>query len=1839
MPESAIDQDLAASDLGPLAWVMDELRKSLEAASVALRRFLRDAQAGPDEPDAGPLRMARQQLHQAVGALEMVGLAAPAQVLRAMECAVQAFADKPSLCTEAAASRVERAGFAVAEFLGAVLLGKAPSAVALFPQYRDVQALWGADRVHPADLWPFDWSWQEPRRQAAATASGRPPLVLGYAPPVRARMDQAVLRIVKSGDVAAAGELAEICAGLAAGESVREPRSFWLLVAGFFEAIAAGLLPTDVYVKRAASRVLLQYAQLAKGDHLVSERLAQDLAFFCAQAVPAASSPEPAVPTPSRLEAVREAWRLDGHVPVDYEHAPFGRFDPALLAQVRKRLAAAREGWSGLSGGDTSKARHTADQFSQLCESLVRLHEPLVPLSRALAGVAGATLSLGLAPQPELAMEAATAILFLEAITQDFDPADPLLAARAAQLAQRLEQACQGQPPQPLEPWMEELYRRVSDRQMLGSVVGELRVTLGELEKNLDAFFRQPQDRTPLHAVPGQLSQMRGVLSVLGLDQAAQAVLRMRDTVQALLAAPQEATSLEGAQPAAVPTGLESLGNTLGALGFLIDMLAYQPALARKLFVLDEASGELRPVMGRAMSRAVPPPPAVPPGPERPLADLPGPDLAPPAVVRESMAPAVAGLEMIEVLELTDLPDLPELPLAGLPPLQDHVAQAQAVGNPPDDPAGDEFQDTWADDGELAAHEPGQDGPQAMASGHTQAQDADPDDEIELKAIFLDEAREVLGGGRESLETLAADPADAAALAVLRRAFHTLKGSSRMVGLQAFGEAAWSLEQVLNVWLADHQPASPELLTVAGRALEGLARWLEDIATGQDAPWSESPFHAPAEAFRLRQVVMPFVFPGETQPATGLAAETGHASGIEAVADAAAEAATDAEAGPASTGEESWKVIDTLRIPLPLFNVFLQEADEWSRQLQGSVSEWASDPQQAVPESLVALAHSLAGSSATVGFQALSFVARSLEASLQRAQALAWGTPQHARAWTDAAEEILRLLHQFAAGFLREARPQVLEALMALDALDAPPRPQPEAQPQALQADGLDHDLFPYFEEEALALLPRLGQVLRGWHGRPGHPGDRDEALRVLHTLKGSARLAGARGLGEQAHAMESAIESLGPDVSADAVEPLLHRFDALQAIFNELRDTQAPAPAPADIAASEAARPEASPAQSQAEAPLADAAPRTALAAPVTTELAPQRAAAGHAVRVRSQLLDRMMNQAGEVMITRSRLESELKQLRGSLHDLTANLDRLRGQLRDVELQAELQMQSRLAQAKDAAGFDPLEFDRFTRVQELTRMMAESVNDVATVQRQLQRTVAATEDDLIAQARQTRELQRDLLRTRMVEFDAIADRLHGVVRQAAKETGKHVRLAIEGGRIEMDRGVLDRMTPAFEHLLRNAVAHGIEAPGTRMAAGKEPTGHIRIRLAHEGNDVSVSFQDDGAGLDLGRIREKAFAHGLLRAGEVLDEEGAAQLIFLPGFSTAGEVTELAGRGIGMDVVRSEVNALGGRIETATRAGQGLRFLLVLPLTTAVTQVVMVRCGALTFGLPAHLVEIIHRAGAREVQNAYNAGHFLHEGQEVPFHWGGALLRSSRRSAEPQQRSIPVVVLRSAAQRLALHVDEVLGHQEVVVKNLGPQLARLPGLAGMTVLASGAVVLIYNPVALAAVYGEQARLFGADQAQPHVLEAGGTAGTAWAALAHAGGPLSQAPQLPLVLVVDDSITVRRVTQRLLQREGYRVATAIDGLQALEKLEQERPAVVLSDIEMPRMDGFDLLRNIRADERWRELPVIMITSRIAAKHREHAAELGASHYLGKPYREDELLSLVRRYAAADFLTTE
>jgi chemosensory pili system protein ChpA (sensor histidine kinase/response regulator) len=602
------------------------------------------------------------------------------------------------------------------------------------------------------------------------------------------------------------------------------------------------------------------------------------------------------------------------------------------------------------------------------------------------------------------------------------------------------------------------------------------------------------------------------------------------------------------------------------------------------------------------------------------------------------------------------------------------------------------------------------------------------------------------------------------------------------------------------------------------------------------------------------------------------------------------------------------------------------------------------------------------------------------------------------------------------------------------------------------------------------------------------------------------------------------------------------------------------------------------------------------------------ERAAVGGMLRVRADVVDRLVNEAGEISVTRSRMEAELRVFKEALMELTGSVSRLRQQLREVEIQAESQMQARINLSQtDNEQFDPLEFDRFTRLQELTRFMNESVHDVHTVQQTLLKNLDETSAAISAQARLNRDLQQRLMNVRMVPFNSIAERLYRIMRQTGKDLRKRANLELQGGYVELDRSVLEKMTAPFEHLLRNAIAHGLEDEYIRVGNNKPTIGEIRLALHQENNEVVFELSDDGGGLNFAALREKATALGFSKPGDVLSEQQLAQLIFVSGVSTASEVSAVAGRGIGMDVVRSEIAALGGRIDVSSQTGVGTRFTIHLPLTLAVMQTVMVRSGESVFAVPATMIEQVIQVKTTEMSAIHLTRHVESQGKVYPLHYLPVLLSDDNHIPENHPRN-SLLLLRSAEQRIALHVDELLGRHEAVVKNIGPQLARLIGVAGATVRGDGSVVLILNPVQMAQRVKTVAHKSVA--VVPEVLRV-----------------------QPTVMVVDDSLTVRKITSRLLTRAGYQVVTATDGVNALEHLADITPDVMLLDVEMPRMDGFELTKNIRRNSKMKQFPIIMITSRTANKHRDYAMQLGVNTYLGKPYQEDDLLRRIAEFISA------
>jgi len=840
------------------------------------------------------------------------------------------------------------------------------------------------------------------------------------------------------------------------------------------------------------------------------------------------------------------------------------------------------------------------------------------------------------------------------------------------------------------------------------------------------------------------------------------------------------------------------------------------------------------------------------------------------------------------------------------------------------------------------------------------------------------------------------------------------------------------------------------------------------------------------------------------------------------------------------------------------------------------------------------------------------------------------------------------------------------------------------------QAD-FDPEIAAIFSEEAVELIDAAEAALAAWNASPHDSEQVAALRRPLHTLKGGARMAGMVAMGELAHELESLITRIESGVTSadgrargvaqEALDELARMREAIAAgrlahaapqLTARIRAVASGEQIVAETAAvsepvalepvlapvAQQAAPAGEPAEAQPiefdvplelssdeepqveeivlETPmealeqtqsweLADTEPAppawapavtAAVSAPVNSEptaapapLPPGRepVVASERVemaRVNAELLDQLLNHSGEVSIARARLEQQLGSIEFNLGELSRTVTRLKEQLRKLEIETEAQILHRHeSDSTHRQDFDPLELDRYSSIQQFSRALAESANDVASIQGLLENLIAEAQNLLQQQSRTVTELQNGLMRTRMVSFQRHVQRLARIVRQAASDTGKQAELVVEGASGELDRQVLERMLPPFEHLLRNAVVHGIETPEARAAAGKEESGRILLSLKREGAEVVVEVSDDGAGMNLAAIRNKGVELGLIRPEQQLSDEDVMQLVLEPGFSTASSLTQQAGRGVGMDVVAVEIKKLGGALHMESTPGKGTRFTIRLPFTLAISHALVVRAADEYYALPLPTVEGVVRISRDEIAAHMRADSatFSHGGQKYRLQ-PLALFVGIEASPLPEQDvTTPVVLVRAGEHSTGLVADELIGSREIVVKPVGPQISGIRGISGATILGDGRIVIILD-------IGALVRAEWRGRAAPTVTR-------------------DKADRRTFVLVVDDSITVRRVTQRLLERNGMRVMTARDGMDAVAVLAENVPDVILLDIEMPRMDGYEVAAHVRNDPRLRDVPIIMITSRVGEKHRARAIELGVDDYLGKPYQESQLIDAI------------
>ena len=1024
----------------------------------------------------------------------------------------------------------------------------------------------------------------------------------------------------------------------------------------------------------------------------------------------------------------------------------------------------------------------------------------------------------------------------------------------------------------------------------------------------------------------------------------------------------------------------------------------------------------------------------------------------------------------------------------------------------------------------------------------------------EILEIFIAEAEEVLANVAQHMQALRVNNTDRDALAEVRRGYHTLKGSGRTVGLDALGEIAWAVEKLLNVVIENDVVPSANQLSFIEKASAAFSGWVAELLEK-----------------------------GTCEP-----------SFIEWQAEAQVLEAEFAKQKPVAEAAEVL-IGGTRKISRALFNIFLGEAKQHLQTITKETAKLEVGSTGVPAESLVRSAHTLASNAGATGFKALSDLSRALENWLDVFPGQ-WNDKSLTllgnvvKSLTDMLEKVEALVEPKRATALLTALKKATEkASQAVPEEEASPvaaielveQPvsvqtaedvgQPDELEQAMAPDSievsspLDQELLTIFTEEARELVPQIGNELRAWRKAPQENSHPDALQRALHTLKGSARMAGQSEMGNVVHNMEGrVIQALKKKVTPADFDDMFQDVDSIGVFLEELTGESAVGR---------------------------------------KDEVAVSRGGNRRAqfLRMRADMLDRLINEAGEVSIARSRMEQEMQGFKHFSLDLTESVFRLRSYLRELEIETESQMQSRMTLLQETQeAFDPLEFDRFTRLQELTRMMAESVNDVSTIQNGLLNNLDETESALQQQARMNRELQYGLMNVRMVPFSVISERLHRIVRQTAHELSKPVELTIDGESVDIDRSVLDKIGAPLEHLLRNSVGHGIEPVAQRKKLHKPETGSVQLKVKRENDEIVITVADDGAGIKLDRVREKAIQNGLIQADQETSEQSLMAIIFEPGFSTAADVTQISGRGVGLDAVRGDITALGGRIEVFNSPEHGAVFTIYLPVTLSVAQVVLVRSGTHLYALPSIMVEQLQKLKTGLLAAAYEAKAIHWADREYPIHYFSRLIGEA--DAEPEQLAYtPILLLRSGTNRIALHVDEIIGNQEVVMKPIGSQLARVPGITGATVMGDGKIVLIVNPVQMAnreVIVVSHARLLEAEAA---------------------------VVAKPTVMVVDDSLTMRKVLGRTLEREGYQVVTAKDGMDALQLLQETRPDIILLDIEMPRMDGFEFARNVRGDADTAGIPIIMISSRTAEKHQSHAKEIGVNAFLGKPVQDDDLLA--------------
>ena len=1892
-------------DPSTLSWVKAEIDETLKRARVALESFIENPS------DETRLRFCITYLHQVVGTLQMVELDAPALLATEAEGLAEAVCGGRVATDPEAFRLLTNAILVLPDYLSRLQAGQVVSPLALAPLINELRTLRGtAGEPAENELFAPDLD----------VHPAVPPEVLAAAPfatearSVRARVQGQVLAWLKNpADGAPLMRIATLLDDLRArapGGGVRQ----WLWVASAWVEALMEVAEPALADKKQLGRIEQHLKKLAdEGDRaataVLSEQAVKTLLYALGQSRRGGGP---------RAQEVRDAFQLTalfqepGQEGAEADVLP----PPEILRSLSQALAKEIEGVQDLFSTYLDPEHLDAKSLEPLRELLAKISRTLhmlgLELLRSLVDEVLAVVTAieqgSLALSDALSMRVAAAMLQLEQGARD------LQGVRSArrQIEDQISalRALRGEGTAPTVDGLEITDTVLTDgefKQLLSAVDTEIRANLAKVEEWFEAFARRPEGAEVAAAIPGHLTQVQGALQILGQDRAAELAAVISQHVLDLL----QGSIHPG------PRVFEALAVGIGTLGAYLDGLergrTSLPAL------VDLALQDIDDALAEAAASAPPPTPDV----RSTIRSL----LAGPLGTNEAQHlraqieqmrggasldarterlagevdrllafiegdPGTLSDSVHETLRRSVEALLDACGAGATAPSLGETIVATAVSTTPTS--------GWA----LITDEPREEAleplmPESWASANiaepvavstTPVAPLEVDLDPEIMGYFIEDAREVYATIQRSLALWREQPQNREALAELRRGFHTLKGSGRMVGAADIAELAWDVEVQLNhvrEGRLEQTEAMLTLLTDVQDALPALIGTLEGVPAVVDV----AALRARAQGItrgtpiendddtegRLPESTSETVFAAAPEPRPET--EQPAAQGISAAAPAA--------------------LRDTV-----LLQIFANE----TRNHLAVVHEVSQQTGDLVGAPLLRAVHTLQGSARAVGLTSMADCCFDLEKLLQTMEATGEPLGLEDSAGLETLAELIQAVidallanaspdEAVAEGFAERSghyraqlarlvpkAPKAAESVSSVPVPAAaatdgptavPPRlpsttqtttpPAPDLMADAVE---VDQELVEIFRDEATDILEALEQGLIEWRRHPENTQSFRALKRGLHTLKGGARMVGAMAMGDLSHVTETVLKQVedgvltaGPelmdrldeayDLLRSAVEGLsagsapVAAMQALGAILSGVPAPIAPKPTTIEVPTAVMSVPDATasletvtaetvpkqepqqephePQQGQQEpqqGPLASAAlsaevPIAAIEPPAEEFRAPGREESddeGPAdrrdfVRVRGQLLNELVNYAGEVSISRARMEQQIFGFREHLVELQGNVTRFRDQLRELEIQAESQILFRTEVQHGPGGpeFDPLEFDRYSRLQQLSRALAESLHDLSTIHMTLDTFAGEAETVLHQQARVNTELQEGLMRTRLVGFATQAARLRHIVRQTARELGKRAELQLTGTEVEVDKNVLDRMIGPFEHMIRNALDHGLEPEAVRRAANKSIVGRISIHTAHQGNEIVIRFSDDGAGLNVDAIRRKALEAGLVTADRALSDEEAMQFILLPGFSTARQVTQVSGRGIGMDVVHSEIKQLGGSIAVETQPGAGTTFVVRLPLTLSIAQALMITVHEQLFAIPLGSVMNIVEVQADKLDA-------VGKDEEPVLHYGGRayplLHLGARLGLAPgvvKLRKYPVLLARAGTREIAVQVDSLGSTREIVIKPLGPQLNEIKGLSGATILGDGRVVLILDIAGLWIRDESMSvlRLYPAVEATPAAL----------------------AQRRPIVMVVDDSLTVRKVTSKHLQKRGMDVMVAKDGIDALEQLREQKPDVMLVDIEMPRMDGYELTRTVRGDASLKAIPIIMITSRAGNKHRDHAVRLGVDIYMSKPYQEEQLVA--------------